>query len=115
MYRPLTNQLNRSVSNDDVKEKREYWTQLYGKNGVATKHTFRKFAEKIAVEYDDESVDFMFRAMDTDRNGEICFEEFLWYMAVTSPSDDSTQVKADELIDMCFNMYDVDGMCLLLL
>jgi hypothetical protein len=53
-----------AVTKDDIKEKRFYWTELYGKNGVATKQTFKRFAERIAVEYDDESVEFMFRAME---------------------------------------------------
>jgi Ca2+-binding EF-hand superfamily protein len=48
----------------------------------------------------------------TDRNGEICFEEFLWYMAITAPTDEEKQVKSEELIEMCFSMYDVDGMYL---
>jgi Ca2+-binding EF-hand superfamily protein len=119
------------VTPEDIKEKKKYWEQIYP-SGVATRKNFGLFAKKVSVAYDEDSIDFMFRAMDADRDGRITFEyvlhiygsldmvllltqteeiysEFLWYMAITSPSNQDNQAQMDELIDMCFLMYDEDG------
>jgi Ca2+-binding EF-hand superfamily protein len=96
------------VTPEDIKEKKKYWEQIYP-SGVATRKNFGLFAKKVSVAYDEDSIDFMFRAMDADRDGRITFDEFLWYMAITSPSNQDNQAQMDELIDMCFLMYDEDG------
>ena len=62
------------MTEEEIRERRKFWNHLYP-NGVATRSNFYKFAEKVAIDYiDPSSVEFMFRAMDSDKNGEITFE-----------------------------------------
>lgn len=67
--------------------------------GTCDKENFKKFARGgLPQAPKDANVDFMFRAMDRDKNGEISFKEFLMYQAVMSP-DTSPMELIDGILD----------------
>lgn len=73
-------------------------------DGKMTKDGFKKFAA-IALPNapPDADVEYLFRAMDHDKNGNISFQEFLMFQSVTAPT--TTPLQQEELIDCMLYIY----------
>jgi Ca2+-binding EF-hand superfamily protein len=94
------------VKKEDIKEYYRYWHEMFP-NGKADRKQFQLYAESILPDARHTDTDYLFRAMDSNRDGEISFNEFLIFQAITSPTTSS--VDPLEIIDVCFAMYDKDG------
>lgn len=85
-----------------------------------TAEGFKKFSE-IALPNapPDADVEYLFRAMDANKDGTITFKgkhikvatnngtEFLLFQSITAPTTQALQ--PEELIELAFDMYDEDG------
>lgn len=69
-----------------------------------TKDGFKKFA-KIAMPDapEDADIDYLFRAMDQNKDGTITFKEFLIFQSITAPT--TTPLRPEELIDRKEKMF----------
>eukprot|EP01080_Neovahlkampfia_damariscottae_P007001 gene7001-11166_t len=95
------------LTNEDIKNYHKFWFELFP-DGEMTKDGFKKFASLAMPEApQDADIDYLFRAMDQNKDGTITFKEFLIFQSITAPSRKSFD--PEELINMAFNMYDEDG------
>lgn len=95
------------VSPDDIKSYYKFWYELYP-SGEMTKDGFKKFANIAMPEAPpDSDVDYLFRAMDQNKDGTITFKEFLVFQSVTAPSQ--KPIEPEDFIEMAFTMYDEDN------
>lgn len=104
------------VSSEDIKQYHKFWFELYP-SGEMTKEGFKKFSSIAMPEApQDSDIDYLFRAMDQNKDGTITFKEFLFFQSITAPS--SKNMDPEDLINsiffifnvlVAFEMYDEDG------
>ncbi|KAF0983193.1 hypothetical protein FDP41_010258 [Naegleria fowleri] len=95
------------LTKKEIEKYHKFWYELYP-NGEMTKDGFSKFAKLALPNWNGESdVEYLFRAMDQNKDGTVTFKEFLFFQSITSPS--SEPMNPMELIDLAFDMYDEDG------
>ncbi|KAL0485529.1 calcium sensor [Acrasis kona] len=95
------------LTKKDIERYHKFWYDLFP-NGEMTKQGFKKFSEiALPKAPEDADVDYLFRAMDANKDGTITFKEFLLFQSITAPTTKAMQ--PEELIEIAFEMYDEDG------
>ena len=94
------------LTKQGIKDYHRYWYELFP-SGDADKHDFLKYAEDVFQNVEETNTDYLFRAMDSNKDGKVTFQEFLIFQAITSPTTDA--IDPFDMIEVCFNMYDKDN------
>ncbi|KAL9651335.1 hypothetical protein ABK040_001287 [Willaertia magna] len=99
-------QTKNRLTKKDIQRYHKFWHELYP-DGNMTKDGFYKFAAiALPSAPSDANVDYLFRAMDSNKDGTITFKEFLFFQSITAPT--TQPLHFEELIDLAFDMYDMD-------
>jgi len=103
----LKKETKNKLNKKDILQYHKFWHELFP-DGNMDKKGFIKFAKVAMPEApQDADIDYLFRAMDQNKDGTITFKEFLIFQSITAPT--VTPLNPDELIDMAFDMYDEDN------
>ncbi|KAF0975395.1 hypothetical protein FDP41_005389 [Naegleria fowleri] len=100
-------QTKNRLTKKDIQRYFKFWHELFP-DGNMTREGFSKFAQiALPSAPPDADVEYLFRAMDANKDGTITFKEFLFFQSITAPTTQPLQFH--ELIDLAFDMYDEDN------
>ncbi|KAL9647953.1 hypothetical protein ABK040_008221 [Willaertia magna] len=103
----LAKETKDKLTKEDITKYKTFWYKLYP-SGLMTRDGLGKFVAHAFPNWDGKSnVDHLFRALDRDNSGTVTFKEFILFQSVASPTNG--KVDPLSLIDVVFNMYDIDN------
>ncbi|EFC42708.1 predicted protein [Naegleria gruberi] len=100
-------QVNNAFSINEIQRLYTQWYKWYP-TGKAQKNNFCEFLKsEPGISSPEIIVDDLFRAMDTNKDGFVNFEEYLIFMSITRPT--AKESDPEQLIRFFFQIYDKDN------